>query len=102
MNFAVQRLCIYSGAASIVMFFAGAFMADFLPPPPPSMSVDEVVQFFQTDTNLKRLGMVLFVYAATLSCVFSVQISVFMRQIEGPFSISARVDTDADGTYANC
>ena len=83
LHFDVQRLCIWSGALSIIMFTVGAIMADFLPPPSPSLNVDEVIAFYLEQPTSKRIGVILLINAAILSAVFVVQISVLMRQIEG-------------------
>ena len=85
-DFTVQRLCTWSGMLSIIMFTIGAVMADYIPPPGPDRTVEEVVQFFQTNPNIKRVGLTLIAIASIFSAVFVVQISIVMRQIESSYS----------------
>lgn len=55
MHLGVQRLCIWSGALSLLMFTVGAIIADYLPPPSPAPGVDEVVAFYLESPTVKGI-----------------------------------------------
>ena len=57
--FQVQRWCTWSGIAAVVVFFVGFIVADFIPPPSPSLTLDQVVAHYRDHAGGIRVGMVI-------------------------------------------
>lgn len=79
-----QRLLAWCGPVLTVMFLVGfILLARFIPPPAPGKSIDATIRFFETDTDLKRIGLWLNTFAGAMSGAWVVAISMQMRRIEG-------------------
>lgn len=76
----------WCGPAFVVVFFAGAIMAGLIPPPDATDSAEQIATFWQTDTDVKRAGLVLMMIAGGLSAPFSVAVAMVIKRIEGAFS----------------
>lgn len=88
MNLTVQRLCAWSGLASIVLLAVGFWgVAGFLPPPSPADDAQEIAQLFEDDTYRIRAGMIISLFASILLAPWSAVITVQLRRIEGRHSV---------------
>jgi hypothetical protein len=91
-SISAQRMLIWTGPALMGIFFVGFWvLGDFIPPPSPERSPQQVVEFFRTDTELKRLGLWMVAFAGALVCTWSVAISCQLRRIEGSIAPLAYV-----------
>ncbi|HTK61211.1 MAG TPA: hypothetical protein VL595_02500 [Pseudonocardia sp.] len=65
-------------------FFIGLWpLAHFIWPPAPTETAEQIAQFFQTDTVLKRTGLFIAMLSTGLLAPFYAVISVQMKRIEG-------------------
>jgi len=80
----VQRVLVWSGPA-MILIWVGAFLfiAGFIPPQSPALSVDEVVRIYADNTNGIKLGMVLSMLGSALLVPWGVAISGQLKQIDG-------------------
>jgi hypothetical protein len=84
MNIRLERWCIYSGPAFVVMFGIGYWaIAHLVPPPSPLMTPVEVASFYSHRTNYLRLGLLVAIAGVPLQLPFVVAISRQLRRIEG-------------------
>ncbi|MET0659510.1 MAG: hypothetical protein ABW110_15290 [Steroidobacteraceae bacterium] len=84
MNPTHQRIGLWVTLAGMILGGIGLVAcARFLPPPSPDMTAEQVVQLYQTDTNLKRLGFVLMMLGNGFYFGIVAVISVQMKRIEG-------------------
>jgi hypothetical protein len=73
----------WCGPVGIVVVLVGWWLfCGFMPPPSPNLPADEIARVWQTDVNLKRLGMVLCVWGGTLYVPFTMAVTVLMRKLE--------------------
>lgn len=79
----IDRLAAWSGAAAIILFFAGFIVAGFVPPLSPAMSVAEVSQFYRIHGLDIRIGMLLILISGMFMAPFVGLISHLLRQIDG-------------------
>ncbi len=87
MNIRAQRLCAWCGPVLAVLFFIGFWLiADFIPPPSPAESPDQVAVRFREHANQIRFGLLLTLYAGTLTVPWVAAVSVQLKRIEGQFS----------------
>lgn len=87
-----QLMCAWSGLIFLLMFFVGwAVIGGFLPPPSPGVSAQEVADFYRSNTNMIRLGLLI----TQASCIFYIPwivgISVQLKRIEGPSPVCTYV-----------
>jgi hypothetical protein len=83
MNYRSQVACAWSGPLMTLGFFVGLWLiAHFIWPPSPELGPGEIAAFFQTDTVLKRLGLLIAMVSTGLLAPFYAVISVQMRRIE--------------------
>lgn len=92
MNKKGQRLCVWSGILSIVVFFIGFWpMAHFMPPLSPSMTGQALADFYLNNSVGIRVGGICITLSAGLLIPFYTEISIQMARIEGrygPMSMS--------------
>ena len=92
MNKKGQRLCVWSGILSIVVFFIGFWpMAHFMPPLSPSMTGQELADFYLNNSVGVRMGAICICLSAGLLVAFYTEITVQISRIEGrygPLSLS--------------
>jgi hypothetical protein len=80
-----QRLCAWCGIAFAVLFGLGLWgIADFVPPPSPDLSPEQIADIFRSNTTSIRLGLLITLLAAPLTLPWVVVISLQLRRIEGP------------------
>lgn len=84
MTAATQKICAWSGVACVVVFLIGFWpVAGFIPPPSPSASAQEIGEFYRSDQDRIRVGMVLSMIGAALCAPWVSAITVQLRRIEG-------------------
>jgi len=84
MNIKIERMSAWSGLVFLLTFFIGwAVLARYLPPPSPGASAEEIARFYNTDTNLLRVGLLV----VQGSCMFYIPwvavISARIKRIPG-------------------
>jgi hypothetical protein len=90
MNITAQKLCVWCGPVMVVTWaLAFVFLCEFIPPPAPSLTRDELVTRFSEDTDLIRLGLVISLFACALLVPFCCAIAAQMRRMEGVRSVLA-------------
>lgn len=88
-NFTGQKALAWCGIVFPIVFFAGMLMAGLLPPHSPMDSAAEIATKWQTDPNIKRLGLFLCMYAGGVTAGYGAIISVYLKKI------------DPEGSYSN-
>ena len=84
MNATLQRLCAWSGALFLFVFFTGwGVLGGYLPPPSPLAGAQEIQDFYGANTNMLRSGLVLVQFACIFYFPWVAVISVQLRRIEG-------------------
>ena len=78
-----QKVCAWSGLAGMLIFFLGLVIAQFFPPPSPSLSPEAVAAIYQENATGIRIGMILLMASGVLTAPFVALISIYMRRIEG-------------------
>jgi hypothetical protein len=82
MNTTAQRLCAWSGIVCLVMFLVGFWpIAGFVPPPPPSLTGEQLGQLFTEHATRIRIGMIVSLFAAALLASWSAVITVQMKRM---------------------
>lgn len=82
----VNRVCWWISIFFVILFVIGFVpLARFIPPPPPSLSVSEVVALYGSNLNGIRAGMVLAMWAAACYIGFTALIAHFLLKVEGRF-----------------
>lgn len=82
----IQLWCVWFGPVFIVVFFAGAIMAGLIPPPDATSSAQEIADHWRSDTDVKRLGLVLMMIGSGLTLPLGIAIAMQIKRIEGDFS----------------
>jgi hypothetical protein len=86
-NTTVQRLFAWSGPAMAALFLVGFWgIAGFIPPPSPTRTAAQIVQFYLNDPIRIRLGLVIAAFGGTLVAPFFAVLSVQLKRIEGKYS----------------
>lgn len=84
MNKTGQTLCVWCGAGMLGLWIIGFLVfADFVPPPSPQDTPQEVAAMYRENTNGIRVGLVLTVFGSALLAPFIAVISVQLHRIEG-------------------
>jgi hypothetical protein len=76
-----QRVCAWSGAVCVVLFFAAFVVAGWIPPMAPSLSAEQVAVFYQQHTTGIRVGGVLMFLSGGFYAVYTAVISAQMTRI---------------------
>src|SRR6266404_9395236 len=63
MGIRAQRICIWGGPISLLMAFAGLYVAGFLPPPSPAASAEQIAAIYREHSLAIRIGAILFMAA---------------------------------------
>jgi hypothetical protein len=83
-----QLLCTWAGVASVVIFFIGFWpLAQFFPPLSPALSAREIAALYIPHAVGIKLGVICFLYSASLLVLFYSAISVQLRRIEREFGV---------------
>ncbi|MFE3056910.1 hypothetical protein [Nocardia sp. NPDC059239] len=96
MTTGVQRVCALSGPLFAASLFVGMIMAGLFPPKPPSWSAQQVAEFWSTDADLKRAGLVIIMIGSGLLIPFGAILAVRLKKIEGassPFTYVMLIST---------
>jgi hypothetical protein len=79
-----SRLCLWSGPLYVVLFGIGFWpLAGLFPPPSPSLSAEQVAAFYQSNTNMIRLGVAIVMVGAGLQAPWIALIAEQMKRIRG-------------------
>ena len=79
----LQLLCAWAGPAFLVLYLIAFWLiAGYIPPPDPTLSADEVAQFYTDDRTAIRIGQLGGLIASTLLFPFFTLISVQIARIE--------------------
>lgn len=82
MNTTAQRVCAWSGIACILAFLIGFWpIAGFIPPPAPTLTGEQLAQFFSENATRIRIGMIVSLFAAALLASWSAVITVQMKRM---------------------
>lgn len=79
----VRGLCVGCGPVFLVLFFTGLLLAGLVPPPSPADSAVQVAEFWSARVDLRRSGIILMIFAATLQVPFGAILAVRVKSIEG-------------------
>ena len=83
MNNTVQKLCFWSGFIMLLLFWFGFMhLADYLPPPSPELSGEELIVLLQNNLAGFRLGMILTMVAFVMLCTWGGVIAARLRVLE--------------------
>jgi hypothetical protein len=86
-NRQTQTLCAWCGPAAIAIFLIAFWpLAGLFPVPAPHWSAAHVQHLYMTNTDLKRLGFMLFMVAGALTGPWAAAIATQMKRIEGEHS----------------
>lgn len=86
MNYRTQLLCTWAGPLYVVLFCLGLLVAGFIPPPSPSLGIEELAAIYiDRKTNI-QVGMLIVMAAQGLFAIFVAELTVQLRRIEGPHS----------------
>lgn len=83
--------CAWCGPIFAVVYFGGLILAGQFPVFSPSLSAEEVANFYQTNTNWHRVGQVLAFLGATFYLPFQAVMSSQIRRMEGSSPINTYV-----------
>ena len=82
LNTRSQRLCAWSGAVTIILFFSSLVTAKWLPVPSPSLTQAQVAAMYLENATAIRIGMVQFMICTMFMCPLIGVISLQLRRIE--------------------
>lgn len=92
-DYTILRVCVYSGAAYVVLGLLGlAVFAGFWPPPAESLTTREIGDFFRENSVDIRIGMVLMAMCGPFYFVWSAVLSRIVSRIEGPMGVLSSVE----------
>jgi hypothetical protein len=94
-----QRVCAWSGAVCVTLFFAAFIAADFIPPLSPHLSALQVARFYQAHATGVRIGGCIMLLSGMFYAAFTAVISAQMRRIPG-VPIAAVYTQLAAGAFA--
>ncbi|MCY4426759.1 MAG: hypothetical protein OXC05_06980 [Halieaceae bacterium] len=84
MNTKSQIMCVWSGVAFFMLFFIACWpLAQFIPPPSPTLTSTEILERYQDNINMIRLAMPLGIISAIFFIPWSAVIAVQLAAIEG-------------------
>jgi hypothetical protein len=78
-----QRVCAWSGAVCVTLFFAAFIAADFIPPLSPHSSALQVAVFYRAHATGIRIGGCIMLLSGMFYAAFTGVISAQMRRIPG-------------------
>jgi len=81
-----QLFCAWCGMGFAVLFTLGWWViAGYVPPTSPALSANEVAAFYQQDTGIIRLGLLITMFSAALNAPWVAVIAMQLKRIEGEF-----------------
>lgn len=83
MHSRTQAVFAWSGPFAVALFFIGLVIAQFFPPPSPSLDAETVAALYRENTTAIRIGMVFFLISGVFTAPFVALISLNIRRIEG-------------------
>jgi drug/metabolite transporter (DMT)-like permease len=87
MNLRTQRLAVWTGPLTCLLFAVGLIgLAQFVPPPHTDASLDEVVSLYADHTERLRAGLVLMMIGAGFIASWGSAITTQLKRIEGAHS----------------
>lgn len=90
MNTAVHRFCAWSGVMYIVTFLVAlVFIADMIPPTPPSWTQAQVVDFYHSHSLSIRVATALIIFAVPLGFSWTALMAIWSSRAEGKFPVMA-------------
>jgi len=101
MNYGMERLCAWSGVVGVTVFFTGLIIAQFFPPPSPSLGMEEVAALYSGNANGIRTGFLLIMISGMFIFPFVAVISIQLRRIEhgrAPVMAYTQLGAGAAGT----
>jgi hypothetical protein len=79
-----QLRCLYTGYAFLAVFTLGwVILAGFVPPPSPNDSPEMVADFFRTDTNKIRVGLIITLFCSAFLLPWCGAVCTQILRIEG-------------------
>ena len=98
-NFTVQRLCAWSGAVGVTVFFLGILLSGYIPPASPALTQEQVAAYYQSHATGIRGGMVLMLISGMFITPMVGVISAQMKRSAGihPALIYAQVSAGTTG-----
>jgi len=81
-NVRVQRICLWSGPAFLVVFFAGIVVCGWMPPLSANHTAAEIGAMYREDYAQIRIGALLIGFSSVFQGIWSALISVQLRRIE--------------------
>lgn len=78
-----QQACAWSGPAMAVVLGIGLLIAGFIPPPSPDAGAQEIAEFYRSDRDAIRTGLVIAAFGSALLAPFCAVLCVQMRRMEG-------------------
>lgn len=88
MNTRSQLMCAWSGVLFTMVFMVGFWLiAEFVPPPSPTLTGTEIAAMYQQNTWQIRLGLLMMMACSGFISPFVAAISIQMKRMEGSPSI---------------
>ena len=92
MNTKHQLVLTHSAIAMALMIFIGSFvMTGWLPPPAPTLSLEEIAAIFTPDNYAMRIGVLVMIFFSPLYVAFAAVIATQLKRIEGPHHVLANL-----------
>ncbi|ASR01181.1 hypothetical protein [Gordonia rubripertincta] len=90
-----ERLCMWSALGIAGVMSLGFLISGLVPPPAPSATAAEVVDFYFSDPGAMRVGIILMSIGAVFITTFGVAVAMHLRRIEGASSPMAALQLAA-------
>ena len=86
----MQIVCLWSAPIFIILYLmAFVGISEFVPPPGPSLSADEIVAIFNENRNGIRLGQILCLMFSILYMPWIAVVTLHMARVEGRYPVMA-------------
>lgn len=88
MNIRAQLICLWCGPTMLFFFWLGfMYLAGYLPPPPATLSPEELVVLLKSNLNGFRLGMVVTMFGFALMVPWAIGIAARLQPTEGKYPV---------------
>lgn len=81
-NQGIQQLCAWAGPVFVIALIPVFWLMEFLPPPGPSLSPEEMAAFYDSHRTAMKLGASLTMQLAFLGILWSTALAMQFRRIE--------------------